>query len=565
MVKNINTKHNDQWEKLCCYFVSMVCMYSILMNTVAAAVIATIDRPRVELNETFTLKVIVDTAIDVEPEASALEDNFYVGSRSQLSNTTIINGKISRSRTWTYALMAKKPGNLVIPPIVIANEQSEPINILITPQSDAILGEADVFISADLDAKATYVQAQNLLRIKIYRTVQTRQPRLYEPEISGVDALIEIAGDDQNYESVINGRTYDVIERVYALFPQESGSLEIAPIRFEARILKDGSITGRRTYQSKESKLRVLAIPAPPPSHPNANWLPAKNVNISEEWSRDLSNLKSGEPITRQINITAVGQLSTQLPSLDYKVNDKLKIYPDKPKFSDRVEAAGIIASRTDQYAMIGMTAGVIQLPSVELPWWDIISRDWKIAILPAKKITIKPSMDGLEAEKIIPIIEELEITGSNQTVSDELWRNISGALGVLWILTILFWFYSKPTMKRKERHNVEPPYKKLEREIRKVIKAAASNEKEKFKQALYDWSKIQWPEDIPRSIEEIASRVKNPLSDELKVFNKIAYGSDQNETWDGTIMASAIKKISFYNVKDRKKNNRALPPLTPN
>jgi hypothetical protein len=299
-------------------------MYSILMNTVAAAVIATIDRPRVELNETFTLKVIVDTAIDVEPEASALEDNFYVGSRSQLSNTTIINGKISRSRTWTYALMAKKPGNLVIPPIVIANEQSKPINILITPQSDAILGEADVFISADLDAKVTYVQAQNLLRIKIYRTVQTRQPRLYEPEISGVDTLIEIAGDDQNYESVINGRTYDVIERVYALFPQESGSLEIAPIRFEARILKDGSITGRRTYQSKESKLRVLAIPAPPPSYPNANWLPAKNVNISEEWSRDLTNLKSGEPITRQINITAVGQLSTQLPSLDYKVNDKL-------------------------------------------------------------------------------------------------------------------------------------------------------------------------------------------------------------------------------------------------
>ena len=135
-----------------------------------------------------------------------------------------------------------------------------------------------------------------------------------------------------------------------------------------------GVLQDEELISSKESKLRVLAIPAPPPSHPNANWLPAKNVNISEEWSRDLSNLKSGEPITRQINITAVGQLSTQLPSLDYKVNDKLKIYPDKPKFSDRVEAAGIIASRTDQYAMIGMTAGVIQLPSVELPWWDIIS-----------------------------------------------------------------------------------------------------------------------------------------------------------------------------------------------
>jgi len=75
----------------------------IFVNISLASVIATIDRPQVELNETFTLKIIVDTAIDEEPDASALEEDFFVGSRSQLSNTTIINGQISRSRTWTYA------------------------------------------------------------------------------------------------------------------------------------------------------------------------------------------------------------------------------------------------------------------------------------------------------------------------------------------------------------------------------------------------------------------------------------------------------------------------------
>ena len=66
-----------------------------------AAVVASIDRADVELNESFTLKITVDTAIDVEPDASALEEDFYVGTRSQLSNTTIENGQISRSRTWT--------------------------------------------------------------------------------------------------------------------------------------------------------------------------------------------------------------------------------------------------------------------------------------------------------------------------------------------------------------------------------------------------------------------------------------------------------------------------------
>lgn len=565
MVISNYKKQYHRCKRNCFFLLCIFLTHIALMSISSATVIATIDRSKVELNETFTLKVIVDTAIDIEPDASDLEDDFYVGSRSQLSNTSIVNGRISRSRTWTYALMAKKPGNLVIPPIVIANEQSEPINILIIPQSESILGEADIFISAELDAEETYVQAQNLLRIRIYRMVQTRQPRLYEPEISGVDILMEIVGDDQNYESVINGKTYDVIERVYALFPQESGSLEIAPIRFEARILKNGSITGRKTYQSKSSMVKVLPISAPPSDYPNANWLPARNVVISEEWSRDLQNLKSGEPITRQMNITAIGQLSTQLPSLDYKIDDRLKIYPDKPKFSDSIEALGMVASRTDQYAMIGMEAGEIELPGIELPWWDIADREWKIAALPAKKIIIQPSTDELIQEAIIPINDEQEVSQPDQIVSDELWRNISGALGALWILTILLWFYSKPAKKRKEKKTIEPPYKKLERELRKAKKAASSNEKEKFKQALFDWSKIQWPEDIPRSIEEIALRVKNPLSDELKVFNKIAYGSDQNESWDGKAMASAIKKISFFDVTDRKKNGRALPPLAPN
>ncbi len=66
----------------------------------AAAVIASVDRDEVELNESFTLKVIVDSAIEVVPDVSALDQDFYIGSTSQLSNTTIVNGQISRSRTW---------------------------------------------------------------------------------------------------------------------------------------------------------------------------------------------------------------------------------------------------------------------------------------------------------------------------------------------------------------------------------------------------------------------------------------------------------------------------------
>ena len=200
---------------------------------VQAAVIASVDRATVELNESFTLTITVDTAIDIEPDASALEEDFYVGTRSQLSNTTIVNGQISRSRTWKYILMARNEGDLEIPPVRIGSEQSEPVPIRVTPPSTSVPGEADIFVTAEIDHDESFVQAQILYRVKVYRAVATRQPRLSEPSISGVEVLIESAGEERSYESILNGKAYNVVERVYALFPQESGSIAIEPARFE--------------------------------------------------------------------------------------------------------------------------------------------------------------------------------------------------------------------------------------------------------------------------------------------------------------------------------------------
>ena len=291
-----------------------------------ASVIAAIDRANVELNESFTLKITVDTAIDVEPNADSLEEDFYVGTRSQLSNTTIVNGQISRSRTWTYVLMAKREGDLVIPPVRIGSEQSEPVPIRVTPPSTTLPGEADIFVTTEVDHATSYVQAQVLYTVKVYRAVATRQPRLSEPSMDGVEVLIESAGEERTYESILGGKAYNVVERIYALFPQESGSISIAPARFEARVLRDGRITGRKIYESEPIDVTVNPIPPPPDDFPDAVWFPAKSVSITEDWSRDRGDLPAGEPITRHITVTALGQLSTQLPVIEPGETAALKL-----------------------------------------------------------------------------------------------------------------------------------------------------------------------------------------------------------------------------------------------
>ena len=360
-----------------------------------AAVMTRVDRADIELNESFTLEVISDEIIDVQPDISVLEADFYIGQGSQLSNTTIVNGQIQRSKTWTYVLMPRRAGAITIPAISVGSEQSQPLTITVSEPTYAPPGEAEVFVTSEVDFDETYVQAQVLLSVKIYRSVATRQPALRDPTVSGVEVLSELAGDDRSYEAIIDGTAYNVVERVYALYPQESGSIEISPARFEARVLRNGRITGRKVFESEPLSVTILPIPDRPADYPDATWLPAKELQLSEDWSRDIAEVKAGEPLTRRVSVSALGQLETQIPALDPPDTPGINVYPDKPELTRTVEAGGIRGMRSDQYAMIGVAEGPVVLPALEVPWWNTRTGAWEVARLPERTITVLPTVEA--------------------------------------------------------------------------------------------------------------------------------------------------------------------------
>ena len=530
----------------------------------AAAVVASVDRERIDLNESFTLRVTVDTAIDVEPDADALEADFFVGSRSQLSNTTIVNGQITRSRTWSYVLMAKRAGDLVIPPIVVGSEQSEPLPITVAPPTAATPGEADIFVVTESDFDESYVQAQILYTVKVYRAVATRQPRLSEPEVTGVDALVEVAGEERSYDSILNGKSYNVVERVYAVFPQESGEVRITPARFEARVLRNGRISGRKVFESEPIVVDVKPIPPPPEDYPNAAWLPAKQVTLSEEWSREPRQLPAGEPITRRLTVSALGQLSTQIPVIDLGVSDSVKVYPDKPELSVSAEAAGILARRTDQYAMIGVQPGAVAMPDLELPWWDIAAGEWKVARLDGRSIDILPSADAL-LPQVLPEVAPAAETGETVVVHSALWRRIAEVLAGVWLLTVLAWWWSGRPRRDREKADAPPPiHKQQARLLRQARKAARDDRPDTVKNSLLEWAKLEWPDRPPRSLGDLAERVTDPAASELKRLSRESYGPEKNADWRGDELARALRTLAPRQATPMPAMLDGLPPLMP-
>ena len=436
----------------------------LLPAATMAAVTASVDRPNVDLNESFTLEIVADEATDLEPDFSVLDADFYVGQTSKLSNTSIFNGEIRRSLTWTVALMPKRTGTQQVPSIALGNQRSKPVTIVVNEPTNAPPGEADVFVTSEVDIEETYVQAQILYRIRIYRAVATRQPALREPTITGVETLIELAGDERQYESVLNGRAYNVIERVIALYPQESGEIQISPARFEARVLRNGRITGRKVFESESHTVNVLPIPAPPADYPNATWLPARDVQVSEEWSRPPDELEAGEPVTRNITLSALGQIETQLPAPENPEVDGLNVYTDQPELRRELEGAGIRGVRTDQYAISGLAGGEVELPQVEVPWWDVEAAEWKVAVLQAQTLKIEGVEAPVPLETPVVSAQPSEPTEAGPVASPEaavaavtFWQRIAEALGLVWLLTLVAWWWSSRSRARQPRKAREP------------------------------------------------------------------------------------------------------------
>lgn len=559
-------------------FFSIACgaVLLVLSATAVAAVTARVDRPTVDLNESLTLEIIIDDTTDLEPDLTVLEDDFYVGQVSKLSNTSIFNGEIRRSLTWTVALMPKRTGAQEIPPIPIGRQQSNPVSIVVNEPSNAPPGEADVFVTSEVDVDKAYVQAQILYRIRIYRAVATRQPALREPTISGVEALFELAGDERQYEAVLNGRAYNVIERVIAFYPQESGEFRISPARFEARVLRNGRITGRKVFESEAHTIEVLPIPAPPADFPDAAWLPARDVQLSEEWSRPPEALEAGEPVTRRVQLSALGQIETQLPAIDVPEVDGLNVYADKPELSRSLEAGGIRGIRQDQYAVIGVAGGEIELPGVEVPWWDIGSGEWKVASLPPRTLTIKGVEAPSPSEPVTAEPVEAEApTASTPDPSAEaalaavsFWQRATEVLAVLWMLTLAAWWWSSRSTPRRKlrepRAPKEPPLQKQQAQaLNSARKAAAAGDGPGVRAAILEWGRLQWPDTPPRSVGEFADRVEEPLSNELRRLSEASYGP-QRDTFDGDALVNALRSITVRREHTAAQTSELLPPLMP-
>ena len=456
------------------FLVTLISLITPLMAN--AAFTASVNRTVIASHETLELTLRTDVNNSEAPDLSPLEWSFDVLGTRQQSQTSIINGKREYTRDWVITLVPKQQGNVVIPPIKLGDQQSEPVTITVRDKKtdDSESDTSPLFMKAEVSSESIYVQQELIFTLQIFFSVQ-----LYDDNrLSALgidDTLIQQLGETQKFDTIVDGIRYRGFELKYSIHPQAVGEMVIPSLTFTGVAAEPrdpfGSIfsNGGKPVIARSPQIRIEVKPKPDNYPVKETWLPARNLTIQETWSQPLNTLKVGDAITRTITVKADGLSAAQLPPILMPQPEGVNSYPDKSSTEDRESLNGIQGQRTDSIAMIPTHSGTITLPEVAYSWFDTTSGETRVSTLPAT--TIHVAEDPNAKAQTPPLIttpaesEEHKATacpepviGSNEPshTTIRLWQGLTGLFALLWLVTLGIWrFRSKPRQQTNSHENI--------------------------------------------------------------------------------------------------------------
>ena len=225
-----------------------------------------------------------------------------------------------------------------------------------------------------LDPPTTVVGQQVTLTIDILApNYMTKPPEL--PDFQLHNAITR-QGSTVNQSEQRNGTTFAGVRVEFLIYPQEPGRYAVPP----------QEITITYAAAPPETRKAVVATPAlafeatiPDAAQTLDPFIAASRLTVHQELKPSSDRLKVGDSVIRTVTIDAEGVPAVLLPALSFGSIKGAERYPAQPEFQDKYDSrsGALVSRRTDRMTYMLQKAGELDLPEIEIGWWNV--RDGKV------------------------------------------------------------------------------------------------------------------------------------------------------------------------------------------
>ena len=344
-----------------------------------------IDRKEATLADSVRMVVSVSGVrnSDTRPTVAGLE-TFHVSTGGTSSRVQIINGKMDASVEFTYFIQPRKTGTFQLGPATFQMDgkvfESNTATLKVNQQNgSAGMDRGPLFLQAQLSSPKAYAEEQITYTLKLYRQVKVSNVSLSLPQAE--DLVFKQLGDPTEYQSVVQGNTYHVLEVRYAVIPSGTGKHSINPASMAMTVHQHRERTRRgifddpffsfsrgrpTTLNSDALELEVLPLPD--------IGRPRDFSGLVGRFQIDAglvpSEIKAGESATLTVHVTGRGNVN-RIPDLNIPELTHTKVYADQPVLEVSSDSEGLTGSKTMKWALVPAKAGRVQIPSLSLSFFD--------------------------------------------------------------------------------------------------------------------------------------------------------------------------------------------------
>ncbi|MCE2572553.1 BatD family protein [Motilimonas eburnea] len=521
-----------------------------------AALQASVSQNPVYVGEIFTLEVASDKSLDPdELSTKELEASFDVFRPSVSRQKSYVNGTLTSSTRWTISLLAKQAGQVIIPPLTIAGETTQPIKLTVLDEKQQANHQQadDVWMESSVSHNQVYVGQQLIYTVDLYIGAMLENANLQAPSLTG--AQVVQLGSDEKQMVVKNGVKYQKITRKFAITPKQAGDVTITGARLTGELYKTVATNGFRSRTVRQvvdinSGDVTLKVKAKPSEIKDKDWLVSSEVLLSEQLQDDAVNLTVGQPITRTFTLIATNTGEQALPKIAFNYPASVRIYPDKDEVSSFIHQGTAFAQRISSHAIIAEQAGELVLPEVSVPWWNSETDKLEYAIVPARTIQVLPNPNASETP--IPSVQPTTTQGS----SPGFWPYTTLLFALLWLATLALWLYQRHgqginAATQSAKGKSAKRHAHIDNVDKALVVAVKTNDPRQAWQALQPWAQHHWP--------NINGVSQLPVSAELQLaIQELELCIAKNQPWQNQAMLAALKQSK------QRSASATLPPMNP-
>lgn len=382
-----------------------------------------------DTEDIFTYAVVIEGARSAAAPALSGGADFqvrYVGPNSFVS---IVNGSITARTSHIFQMTPRREGDLLTPTarVTIDGHDYEvaPVSVKVEKGKPAANlsgkpGEADVIFRQSATPSSAYEGQQIINIVDLYTAVSLAELEPMDPTTDGF--WQEPIADADRAQRNVNGRPYETLQFVRALYPLASGTMVIPPRRLRAKALRPPTGRGGSPFdpfdpfssdlvdqlfqrpQYEQISLRTNPIsltvkPLPPPPPEMQPLLGSSTLvgNTSVSVDSDVSLGRVGESKTITYHVISEGNLNplTELPMV---VPDGLKVYPERPETKRERRGGKLLLHRSFPFSVVPLKPGLIKIPPVQLAFFNPDKGQYELAA--SKEVSFAAQGESLIDER---------------------------------------------------------------------------------------------------------------------------------------------------------------------